>query len=252
MMPESSHAAQAERLDVLHGYRFGVHTHRRGHLTYAATGVLSISTGTGTWIAPATRAAWTPARQEHHHQAYGRTDMRVLFVPDEVAARLPAHPAVLAVSPLAREGLLALTVARGPERPPEGVRRLLDVVVDELALAPEQPLHLPEPADDRLRALTRLLHADPGMEAGLVELGRQVGASERTLSRLFHDELGMGFRQWRGQLRLHHALTLLAAGRSVTDTATACGWSNPTSFIEAFTAVLGETPGRYRLHLTQD
>jgi AraC-like DNA-binding protein len=35
----------------------------------------------------------------------------------------------------------------------------------------------------------------------------------------------------------------------VTDTSIACGWSNPTSFIEAFTSVVGETPGRYQARL---
>jgi AraC-like DNA-binding protein len=53
----------------------------------------------------------------------------------------------------------------------------------------------------------------------------------------------------RGQLRIHHALILLASGRAVTDTAMACGWANPTSFIDAFTAALGQTPGRYRSQL---
>jgi AraC-like DNA-binding protein len=35
---------------------------------------------------------------------------------------------------------------------------------------------------------------------GLAELGRRVGASERTLSRLFRDEVGMGYTVWRNQL----------------------------------------------------
>ena len=56
----------------------------------------------------------------------------------------------------------------------------------------------------------------------------------------------MSFHQWRTQLRVHHALTRLAAGKSVTDTALACGWANPTTFIEAFAALVGETPGRHR------
>ncbi|HZZ50174.1 MAG TPA: helix-turn-helix domain-containing protein [Pseudonocardia sp.] len=54
------------------------------------------------------------------------------------------------------------------------------------------------------------------------------------------------FRAWRTQLRIQHALVLLAQGDSVQKTANACGWSNPSSFIDAFTAVLGDTPGRYR------
>jgi transcriptional regulator GlxA family with amidase domain len=111
-----------------------------------------------------------------------------------------------------------------------------------------EPLHLPEPRDERLRELSDLLHANPADNSTLVELGRRVGASQRTLTRLFHEELGMGFRQWRTQLRLHLALVLLADGYSVTSTAAACGWANPTSFIEAFAAVLGRTPGHYRAH----
>jgi transcriptional regulator GlxA family with amidase domain len=37
-------------------------------------------------------------------------------------------------------------------------------------------------------------------------------ASGRTLSRLFHDELSLTVYQWRTQLRVYHALVLLAAG----------------------------------------
>lgn len=55
--------------------------------------------------------------------------------------------------------------------------------------------------------------------------------------------------RWRTILRIHHALVHLTGGRSVTDTAIACGWSNPSSFIEAFTAVAGQTPGRYQADL---
>ncbi|MEW2518038.1 AraC family transcriptional regulator [Actinacidiphila alni] len=249
-MRETRHLDVAERgrLVLAHGQRLPTHAHDRGHLVYPATGVLSVTTAGGTWIAPPTRVAWTPAAFEHHHTAHGDADMRVLFLPDGFAGRLPAHPAVLTVSALAREALLALTAgdAAAGRRSPAAVDRLHGVVVDELTAAPEQPLHLPEPADDRLRALTGILHADPANQETLARLGARVGASERTLSRLFGRELRMSFHQWRTQLRVHHALTRLAAGASVTDTAVACGWSNPTSFISAFTSLVGETPGRYR------
>jgi AraC-like DNA-binding protein len=57
---------------------------------------------------------------------------------------------------------------------------------------------------------------------------------------------GMSFHQWRTQLRVQHALTHLLDGHPVTSTAALCGWSNPTSFIDAFTAIIGQTPGRYQ------
>lgn len=213
---------------------------------YPATGVLSIATGEGTWIAPATRLVWTPGGFEHHHRAYGDTDMRVIFLPAELAAQLPDRPAVFAVSALVREVVLALTDDTDVPRSQPARTRLQAVIIDELAPACEEPLHLPEPRDDRLRALSGIMHGDPANNATLTELGARVGAGKRTLTRLFHDELGMSFLQWRTQLRLHHALTLLAAGHTVTGTAMACGWANPTSLIEAFSAALGETPARYR------
>jgi AraC-like DNA-binding protein len=226
-----------------HGEGFAEHCHDRGHLIYAASGVLTIRTRRGTAIVPPNRAAWTPAGVRHQHRAYGRTEMRVLFLPEPPSARL-REPVVLATSPLVRELLLAITGDH--QYPTPSWERLRDVLLDELTRAPEQDLHLPEPSDTRLRAVTDLLHADPAVPGTLAELGRAVGASERTLSRLCHTELGMSFRAWRTQLRIQHALVLLAQGDSVQKTANACGWSNPSSFIDAFTAVLGDTPGRYR------
>jgi transcriptional regulator GlxA family with amidase domain len=72
-----------------------------------------------------------------------------------------------------------------------------------------EPLRLPEPSDRRLSVVTEWLHAHPHDSSSLSELGRRVGSSERTLSRLFRDELGMSFNQWRTLLRVQHALIYL-------------------------------------------
>ncbi|HVV20678.1 MAG TPA: helix-turn-helix transcriptional regulator [Pseudonocardiaceae bacterium] len=228
-----------------------VRRHPQGHLVYAARGVLSVHTERGTSIVPANRVAWTPAGFTHQHRAHGDTDMRIVFLPPSLARLVPDRPAVLTVSDLAREALLTLTGPRNDD--PAAVAahraahaRLRRVLVDELHEAPEQPLHLPEPQDDRLRAVARLLRESPADSASLTDLGRTVGASARTLSRLFHDELGMTFYEWRTQLRIYHALVLLADGHDTTHVARACGWANPSHFIAAFSALVGTTPGRHR------
>jgi len=218
---------------------------------YAARGVLSVHTERGTSIVPANRVAWTPAGFGHHHRAHGHTDMRIVFLPASLARLLPGHPAVFVAVDLAREVLLTLT---GPNNYDDGVRkhdraaraRLHRVLVDELREAPEQPLQLPEPQDDRLQAVAQMLYKQPADNTALAELGRMSGASARTLSRLFHDELGMTFYEWRTQLRIQHALILLAEGHDTTHVAHACGWANPSSFIAAFTNIIGTTPGRHR------
>ena len=188
---------------------------------YAASGLVATTTERGTWVAPANRVTWTPPRFEHSHRFYGSTDVRVVMIPAELCAALVTHPSVFTVSPQLREALLALTDRK--DRRAE--------------------------MNDRPRAVTDLLRADFGQSTSLTELGRGAGASARTLSRLFREELGMSFQRWRTLLRIHHALIHLTNGRSVTNTAIECGWSNPTSFIDAFNGVVGQTPGRYQAAL---
>ncbi|RIJ70759.1 AraC family transcriptional regulator [Nakamurella silvestris] len=220
------------------------HVHPLGHVVHAASGVLSLLTAEGTWIAPSNRFAWVPAGFVHRHRAHGRTDMRIIHLDDALAAVLPSAPAVLIASPLAREAALAMTSDR--PRSESALGHLRHVIVDEATTAPEQPLHLPEPQDPRLRAVAREVEQDLATPVSLATLGVRTGTGARTLSRLFLEETGMGYRQWRLQLRVHRALVLLADGTSVTDTAAECGWATTSQFIEQFTPLVGMTPGRYR------
>jgi AraC-like DNA-binding protein len=218
---------------------------------YAATGVLTVHTDRGTSVVPANRVAWTPAGNTHWHRAHGDTDMRIVFLPPSLAARIPDRPAVFLATGLAREVLLSLTASPGdgraaPRHDGPARARLLRVLVDELSEAREQPLYLPRPRDDRLRALARILSGKPDDNTSMADLGKAIGASSRTLSRLLRKEFGMTFHEWRTHLRIYHALVLLAEGRDVTQTAYACGWANPSGFITAFATIVGTTPGRYQ------
>ncbi|MEV6929341.1 helix-turn-helix transcriptional regulator [Dactylosporangium sp. NPDC051485] len=248
-MPEFRHLSQDLELifPLGHDQRTPVHTHPLGHLVYPATGLLSLVTETGAWIAPPNRVVWIPAGFEHQHRAHGSTDMHIVFLSAAMAAQLPDAPAVLVMTPLAREATLALT--RDEARSASSLTRLRWVIIDDVVSAPEQPLHLPEPRDDRLLAIAALVERDLSSPVTLDQLGREVGASERTLSRLFYRETGMGFRQWRTQLRIHRALIMLTEGTPVTGVAAACGWANPSAFIDAFTALVGQSPGRYQRSL---
>lgn len=227
-------------------------SHERGHLVYAATGVLTVHTDFGIWVVPANRIAWTPAAIAHRHRVHGDTDMRVLFLPPDLARRLSDRPTAFMATGLAREVIFALTGPHNDDRAAPGYdrtarARLMRVLVDELGEAQEQPLYLPRPRDARLRALARALSEKPHDNAAMNDLGRAVGASSRTLSRLIRKELGMTFYEWRTLLRITHALVLLAQGSDVTQTAYACGWANPSGFIAAFTDIVGSTPGRYQI-----
>jgi len=77
-------------------------------------------------------------------------------------------------------------------------------------------------------------------------LAHRVGASRRSLERVFRANTGMTVGQWRRRLRMLEALRLLAAGMTATAVATRVGYATPSAFGVAFRAELGATPARRR------
>jgi AraC-like DNA-binding protein len=69
--------------------------------------------------------------------------------------------------------------------------------------------------------------------------------AKRSIERLFQQEVGMTFGRWRQQLRLMHAMRLLAEGAKVTYAALESGYSTPSAFISMFRKTLGIAPKSY-------
>ncbi|MBL7488794.1 helix-turn-helix transcriptional regulator [Frankia sp. AgB1.9] len=236
------HLAGPTRLRLAAQERVDWHDHAEHQLAYPGSGVLRVTTALGSWVVPPLRAVWLPAELPHAHRAYGPTQMHSLWFgadDDPFGARTPT---VVAVSDLLREIIRALTDPAVQDADRADLTRVLLRGLRPVA-APR--LHLPQPSDDRLAGIAEALRRDPADPRTLAELGATVGASERTLSRLFRAETGMTFPQWRAQLRLHHGMALLATGEQVTTVALTCGYSTPSSFTAAFHAAFGVTPTRY-------
>ena len=78
-------------------------------------------------------------------------------------------------------------------------------------------------------------------------LAERLGCSERQLSRLFQEEMGIAFREWATALRIERARRLLSETRlSVTEVAAETGWSSLAHFNAAFRRRVGRTPSAYR------
>jgi AraC-like DNA-binding protein len=227
------------------GHRLAPHSHPTAQLLYAATGVMTVRTEAGVWVAPPQRAVWIPAGTEHETTVRGELSLHSLFIWPDCAGWMPAAPAVVGVTPLLRA--LILAAIELPERFAPGGReeRILNLILDEMRALSTAPLHLPEPSDRRLLSIAATIRHDPADRRGLAEWARSAGASERTLARLFQSETGMTFAEWRRQARLLAALAALAEGRSVSEVAYDVGYESPSAFVAMFRRSLGQTPARY-------
>jgi AraC-like DNA-binding protein len=114
------------------------------------------------------------------------------------------------------------------------------VLLDELQRAPDQALFLPLPKDSRLQQI-RLNTLPPALN----ELARYLGASEKTISRLFKRDTGLNYQQWRQQWRLLKAIEQLSTGGRVTQLASDLGFASDSAFIAFFKEQTGLTPGHF-------
>ncbi|MBC7605208.1 MAG: helix-turn-helix transcriptional regulator, partial [Ramlibacter sp.] len=87
----------------------------------------------------------------------------------------------------------------------------------------------------------------PSERATLGDWAARVGASERTMARLFRDEFGMSYQQWRQQAVLAHALPLLARGMPISHVAAASGYASDSAFTAMFKAALGAPPSSFQV-----
>ena len=227
------------------GYRIPSHSHGWDQLIFASDGVMTIRTGQGAWVVPPHRAVWVPAGVEHTVRMSGFVSMRTLYFVDGLVDALPEKCCVVSVSPLLRE-LVLHAVEAGPLDSRKQVQAdLIGVILEQMRELPVMPLHLPWPRDRRAQSVDDRFGEDPGDTRSLAALCRGVGASKRTIERLFRDETGMTFGQWRKQARLLRALPLLASGEPVTRVALDVGYESTSAFISMFKSALGTTPGRY-------
>ncbi|MDQ0469463.1 AraC family transcriptional regulator [Labrys wisconsinensis] len=222
------------------------HHHRKAQLLYVIGGVITVEAAGGIWTVPPHCAIWIPSGVAHVARSTGRIVIGSLYVEPALAGSLRDECGILFVQPLLRE--LLLRFMSGPSLYPEGgtrEERLVRVLLDELEAAPLEPLHLPMPTDRRLRRLVETLVDDPSLRFTIKEWGARVGASNRTLTRLFQRETGMSFVRWRQQLHVGLALQRLATGQSVTNIAFDLSYESPSAFIAMFRRMLGTTPARY-------
>jgi len=228
-----------------HGHSIPEHSHPEDQLVFASSGVMTVHTRQGVWVVPSLRAVWIPAGTPHSITMSGAVSMRTLYFVPDLVCDLPAKCFVMNVSPLLRELLVHACAFPTLKKRLPPHRRIIDMIVDQLAAASSIPLQLPQPSDRRAMRIAKAMLENPAQSTTLETFCNSCGASKRTVQRLFVAETRMTFAKWRQQLRLLHALRLLASGEQVMVAAMDAGYDSTSAFIAMFKKQLGTTPSRY-------
>ena len=241
------------------------HSHPWAQVAISTTGVIRLTVDRGTYIVPPSRALWIPPGVEHAVTMVESADLRTLYFhqprgrcgpgalgggsADRAEQAAWRQCRVLEVSELLRALVREMPTAPDdspPLTPPELLRErhLSALIRDELARANAVKLGVDLPHDKRLRHLCEAVLADPTRHETLAAWARDTGASPRTVARLFRQELGSTFTQWRQQVVLAKAVSLAAGRRPMGQIAAELGYS-PSAFSAMVRRALGQPPGRF-------
>src|ERR1700722_13008 len=109
-------------------------------LLYAAEGVMTIVTASGSWVVPPHRAVWIPALVQHSVRMSGPVSMRTLYFALEISKGLPTECCIVNVPPLLRELILEAVSHRTLQRSTASEARLIGVILDQIKALPAAPL----------------------------------------------------------------------------------------------------------------
>lgn len=221
----------------------GLHQHQRGQLLYTRQGCTRITLAQQLCLLPPSRAAWIPGGVTHRAVMQQSVDYRSIYLTPELCRELPQQVCVIEVSPLLRAVLEPMAIADFATDWQQGkFVHLLGLCLSEIRDAAQQPMLLPLPQDKRLASL---LARPEQLPPELQVLEQQIGASSRTIGRIFQRETGMSYQQWRQQWRLMRAMELLATGRNLGYCAFDLGFASDSAFIAFFKSMIGSTPGAW-------
>jgi AraC-like DNA-binding protein len=225
-----------------------LHIHRRGQLLHATSGIMRVETERAAWILPPARAIWLPPQLPHKVTMRSKVEMRTVYIDEALCARLPRQPVFAEISGLLRELILALLKEPADYAEDDRGGAIARLILTEIGRLDERRYDVPMPRDERILRVVRALLDDPSVDHDLDRWADEAGASRRTLARLFRQETGLGFAEWRARLRAVDGLARLSNGVSVAETAASVGYASASAFSAMIRRTLGEPPRR----LTRD
>lgn len=199
-------------------------------------------------VLPPMRAAWIPAGVLHNAQMSNVTHYRSLYFDQALQSQLSREMKIIDINPLL--AVLLERMAYWPfDKPNNEQANTVNLLIEELNIATDSHLNLPLPHDLRLQQwLTDINHPD-FLAPSLADLSLLVGASQKTITRIFKKETGMPYQSWRQQWRLLAAIELLAQGQRISDISFRLDFANDSAFIHFFRQKTGFTPLNFMIEI---
>lgn len=218
----------------------GMHQHKKGQLLYATQGCMSFALDNSICILPPTKAVWIPPYTQHRAVMTNVVAYRSLYF-DCSVFECPSNMTTIEVNPLLKS-LIDKMALWAWDKPENKMQKTTALFWEEFYEAKCHSLQLPLPSDRRFKRFCQQVTQESFLVPPLTTLAHSIGASTKTVTRLFKIETGISYQDWRQQWRLLKAIELLSRDMQVSDVAHWLGFSSDSAFIAFFKKQTGQTP----------
>lgn len=215
-----------------------------GVLQLPLSGALLVSSLHGNWVVDTGSVLWLAPYTPYKLRMLGKVRLRSLYLDVKRLDEVFAQCRMLNATPLMRELISQVAMLWSPSEQ-QRVCLLVAALLEELRSGDVGKPHLPAPRDPRLVRICTHIQQQLDDATTLQEWASELGCDTRTLHRLFVQELGMPFVQWRQHVRLRTAMDWLTAGKPVVDVAFDLGYQNQSAFTTMFRRNLGMAPSEF-------
>ncbi|GAM61356.1 transcriptional regulator [Vibrio ishigakensis] len=229
-----------------------VHSHPWHQLVFPLTGLLQTQVGEKMFLVPHTTSIFVPAHVEHESLALSHTHFMGIYINPDFCRSIEAHVSPLFVSDFTKLLFIQIETQFNSDCYQHDIQKnLVNVLLDQVETTKATDFQLVVPKDRRIKQMFDCYNADPSIPYTLDDWSNVIGATKRTLTRLFAKEFGTSFSLWRQHIRLVISLSLLENNCSIQETAIAVGYQNDSSYIKAFKARFGITPLTFKNNSTK-
>lgn len=215
-----------------------------GVLQMPLSGALLVTSPHGNWVVDTGSVLWLAPFAPYKLRMLGKVRLRSLYLDLKRVDDLFTQCRMLHATPLMRE-LISQVAALWSPSAEQRVCLLLAALLEELRHGNAGKPQFRAPRDPRLVRICTHIQQQLDDAKTLQEWALELGCDPRTLHRLFVQELGMSFVQWRQLIRLRTAMEWLTAGKAVVDVAFDLGYQNQSAFTTMFRRHLGMAPSDF-------
>lgn len=229
------------------------HSHPDAMLAWCYRGTVWVQLRDAMWRLAPGQGIWIPAHTPHTARHERDSTGCYTYIAD-TSLVAPINEVTQVLVPRAvQEMLLHL----GINDMPTDLRVRIQSVLIEMLQHPSTGAadgwgEVPMPADERVRSLVQAVLADPGDQRSARDLLLAHGLHERTVLRIFQNDVGMTFGRWRTGVRMTLAARLIVDNTPIGAVAHRCGYATTSAFSAAFKERFGLTPRQHVARVQAD